>query len=353
MSDESKKKSADRCLKFGPATYRTFAIGIDLIGWSAANSPQVLARVLENEKIQKKLADELKRAGEELMKQQRGGKPLSLDTTMGKLGSTAGEVLKKPLVREVKNSAKYKKLQASLNQTKCAFDHTPVGVFVNENKTLLIVVGSVAAIGGGVAMYRAKAGDVPAKAYSLLPLLTPRKIGAVDLTLKDLKLVPSKREVSADVSASGKWKNVQANLELGATFANDALTRAAGKGSLILTFSPEWQGSASGSFSWSKEDADARRVIRGSAAVDARKRLSNNANLTVQLFGNYANDDKALTKQAGVRSDLVVNEAMGNDTRLTLSPSYSAKVTQARGSHGRGAARTDHRIYLNLKLEFH
>ncbi len=346
------KKSANRCSKFGPTALKTVVLGIDLVGWSAANSHRLIEKVLENEKVQKQLAAELKKAGEALMKEQAGGKPVTLSSSLGKLGSATGGVLQKPLTNEVKKSAEYKKLETSLTQVKCAFDKTPVGAFVNKNKTLLIIVGSVAASGGGVAMYRAKAGDVPASALKLLPELSIVTIGAVDLSVKNLQFKPSDRTVGADVKATGKWITVKANLEIGATFANDSLKRVAGKGSLILTLNPSWQGTASGAVSWSREDAETRRIMKGSAALGVRKKLSNNANLNFQLFGNIVDDDKAYSRQLGVKSSLAVKEAVGKNTQLTLSPSYSAKVTQARGSRGYSAPQTDHRVFINLKLEF-
>ena len=347
------KKSADRCSKFGPAAHKTVALAIDLVGWSATNSHRIVERVLENEKVQKKLAEELKKAGEALMKEQASGKKLSVGGTLGKIGGAAGGVLQKPVTNQVKQSLEYKRLDTSLSQMKCAFDSTPVGAFVNENKTLLIIVGSVAAIGGGVAMYHTKAGDTPAKALKLLPTLLPTfSIGAVDLSVKNLEFKPSERKVGADATAKGKWQGVQANLQVGATFANDALVRAAGKGNLILTFNPGWQATASGAFSWSREDAATRSMIQGSAEVGVRRKLSNNANLNLQLFGSYADNDKGIIGQGGVKSNLAMENAVGNNTRLTLTPSYSAKVTQARDSRGLSAARTDHRVMMNLKLEF-
>jgi len=215
MPDGTKSnKSADRCSTFGPAATKTVALAIDLAGWSAANSHRIIERVLENKKVQKKLAEALKKAGEALMKERAGGKSLSLGTTFGKMGSAAAGALQKPVGNDIKNSGKFKKLETSLTQTKCAFDNTPVGAFVNENKTQLIVVGAVAAVAGGVAMYHTKAGDTPAKALKLLPQLSVLTIGAVDLSVKNLEFKPSEQKVGADAKATGKWKSVQANLQL-------------------------------------------------------------------------------------------------------------------------------------------
>lgn len=141
-------------------------------------------------------------------------------------------------------------------------------------------------------------------------------------------------------------------LQLGATFANDALLRIAGQGSLILTLGPDWQGLAAGSFSWSREDADTRRVLQANASTGVRRKLSSHANLNLQLFGNYLDNDQGISQQGGVRSALTVDDAVGKDTRLTLSPSYSAQVNQDRHSQGYSTPRTDHRVFLNLKLEF-
>ena len=278
------------------------------------------------------------------MKEQTGGKSLSLGAPFSKMGSAAAGVLQKPATNEIKNSGKFKKLETSLTQTKCAFDNTPVGAFVNENKTQLIIVGAVAAIAGGVAMYYTKSGDVPAKALKLLPELSLLTLGAVDLSVKNLAFKPSEQKVGADVKASGKWTNVKANFQLGATFASTSLLRVAGSGSLILTFDPDWRGTASGGFSWSRENAETRPILTGSAAVGVRRKLTNNANLTLQLYGNYVDNEKGISQQAGLRTNLTVNDAVGKDTRPTLSPSYSAKMTQSRHDRGYAAPRTDNRF---------
>ncbi len=351
--DKTQKKSVGGCSKFGPAANKTVAVAIDLVGWSGKNSHRIVERVLEDKKIQKKLAEELKKAGQELMKEQTGGKAVSLGDSLGKIGGAAGGVLQKPITNHVKQSVEYKRLDSSLSQLKCAFDSTPVGAFVNENKTQLIVIGAVAAIGGGVAMYYTKAGDIPAKGLKLLPMLIPDfSIGSVDLSVKTLEFKPSQRRIGADATAKGKWKGVNADLQLGATFANDALVRAAGKGNLVLSFKPGWQATASGSFSWSRDNAEARTVIAGSAAIGARKKVSKNASLNLQLYGSYTDDEKGIAGQGGLKSNLTLNNAMGNNTRLLLSPSYSTKVSQARSNRGLGATQTDHRVMLNLKLEF-
>lgn len=343
MSGNMGSKAKGRCSTFGPTALKTVALAIDLAGWSAANSHGIVEKALENKKLQEKLAKEFKKAGEELMKEQAGGMPLSLETSLGRIGSVAAKTLQKPATSQAKKSSQYKKLDFSLTQLQCAFDNTQVGVFVNENKTMLIVVGVVAGIGGGIAMYHTKSGDVPAKAIGLLPELSVLKIGAVDLSVKNLKFTPSERRVGADVKAVGKWTSVKANLEMSATFANDSLQRIAGNGSLVLTLDPRWQGTASGSYSWSREDAGIE--TKSSGAVGIRRKLSKNANLNLQLYGKIADNDKGTSRQVGAKSSLAVKNAVGKNSRLIISPDYHAK------RKSRSSA-TEHRFFINLRLEF-
>jgi hypothetical protein len=340
------------CTKIGPALHRTVAVGIDLIGFSAVHSHQVLSTVLEDKKIQLQLAEALKKAGQELMAEQNSGKHLTLDDTLSKIGTAADGIVRVPVKNQYQRSAEFQRLESSLQQLKCAFDQTPVGAFVNENKTLLVIIGSVAAIGGGVAMYQTKAGDVPAKAFSLLPSLTPISIGSVDITLQNFELKPSERKVAFDAGMSGKWSRVEARLNLGATFAHDDLTRAAGSGKLTLYLGSGWQGTAGGAAGWSRDSGAVRSAIYGSAELGIQKKLSNTANVSMQLFGTYADGEKGMTNETGIRGNLAASKVMGGRTKLTLSPSYTVKTTQARDEFGPGPARTDRRVFVNLKLEF-
>ena len=228
------KKGTGNCSGFAPAVHKTVGLGVKLVGATALDTPQLIAKVLSDEKVKKQLAEKLKKVGEELMKQQNGGKQPSLGSSLGEIGSTVASSLKDPAISEVKKSPGYKKLQTSLSQTKCAFENSPVGVFINENKTLLIIVSSVAAIGGGVAMYHSRSGDGLAKYAKHIPEIDIYSVGGVNFSLKKFKFEPSTRTLGADVKASAKWKNVQANFQIGGTFKDKKLDNLSGSGKPIL-----------------------------------------------------------------------------------------------------------------------
>jgi hypothetical protein len=352
VSGDTNETTANQCGQFGPALTKTVSVAIRLLGWSATNGHGLVERVLEDVAIQNKLAEEFRKAGEELMKQQMGDKPLTLGASLGKFGSSARKVLEKPVVSSFKKSAAFKKLEKSLEETKCAFDDTPVGAFVNDNKTWLLVTGVVAVVGGGFAMYRAKAGDVPAKAFAILPFLAHRKIGAVDLSLKTFTLEPSTQTVGADLAITGEWTNVKAEFEIGAKFADEKLLSAAGKGKLVLTLSPRWEVSGAAAYSWSRDSLDDRRAVKASAEIGVKRKLSDDADVTFQLFGNYTDDDKALSRQVGIKANLTVKDVIQKGTKLTLGPSYDVKVTQGHHALGYDLPRTNETFFLNLRLEF-
>ena len=102
MSD--KKQSVGTCSNFGPAVHRTVGLGIKLVGATAQDTPKMIERILSDDKVKKKLAEKLKKVGEELMEEQNGGKQISFGASFGKIGSTVANSLKDPAVSEVKKS---------------------------------------------------------------------------------------------------------------------------------------------------------------------------------------------------------------------------------------------------------
>jgi hypothetical protein len=170
--------------------------------------------------------------------------------------------------------------------------------------------------------------------------------------MQNFELKPSERKVAFDAGLSGKWSKVEANLNLGATFAHDELTRAAGSGKLTLYLGSGWQASAGGSMGWSRDSGAVRSAVHRSAEIGVQKKLSNTTNISMQLFGSYVDGDKGMSNETGIRGNFVSSKVMGGNAKLTLSPSYTVKTTQARDQFGPAPARTDRRVFVNLKLEF-
>ncbi len=350
QSKEEKKAATQTCRSLPAAAKRTVALAIKIPG--AAHSS--VTKVLEDRELQLAVANELKKAGEKLMKEQAEskGKGISMGASLQKVGAAAQKKLQEPVVKELKKTEEYKKLEKGLAEFKCAFDNTPVGAFVNENKMLLIIVGAVGAIGGGVAMYYTRSGDVPAKAYSLLPFLTPIKLGSVELNASGVKFKPSERQFEATIGAKGEWTGVKANLELSAAFKNDKLVGGGAKAGVSLALNPRTTGFISGSGSWKQGKDNNPDTAKGRADLGVKRKVSKRVNLQMQLYGELDQNDKNRKTQVGVGGKLKVAEPIGSQSSLSLDLSLGTGHYQSRVGSGYGARQNDHRVNVGVTFLF-
>lgn len=355
MSEPS--AAAQRCASLEQAANRTVVLAIDLVGATVRDSPQLLQRVLSSDSVQKALAEALRKAGQDMMEEQSRGQLVTFGQSMQRLGSAAGGVLRSPTESEVRKQREFLRLEQGLRELGCAFNESPVGVFVNENSTLLVVVGTVAALAGGVAMYYTRAGDAPASLLEKLPKLDVLKIGAVTISAGNFTFRPSERAAGASLQASGRWQAVKASLELRASFANDRLTQAAAGAQLTLTISPSTSINGALSFQWAQATPADPQLMQGSAEIGMRRQLSDRADLRLRLFGRFADSvDAGRTGTAGAGAGVTLKRPFGPGTNLTGGVDFTTQGPLG----GQNPAllpngqpnRPDQRLMLKLQLEF-
>lgn len=317
-NDPAPQAEPTRCPSFDRAGHRVVALGIDLAGVTIRDSQHILERVLAKPEVQDALAAALRQAGQDMMNQQILGQPLTLDQSLSRLGTAGGGVLRAPTESEVRRQREFQRLEQGLRELRCAFDHSPVGVFVNDNKTLLIIVGSVAAIAGGVAMYHTRAGDAPAELLSLLPRLDVLKIGGVTFSAGNVRFTPSERRVSGTFGATGQWGIVRASLDLSLTFASDALQQAGAQTRLELRFDPRISAHVAGSLRWSRGDATTQPSTTATAEIGMQQRLSQRSTLQFRFFGEFTDDQQGQRTRVGVGGQLGVGQPFGPGTRLSI-----------------------------------
>lgn len=358
MSDtqSASKASAQQCPTFSAAANKTVAVAIELVGGAAASSPQLAVKILEDKGVQDAVAKALKEVADQMLKEQQAGKSIDADAAMKQLKDAMSKTVEKPLTESAKKAVQampeYQRLQMALKQFGCAFDKTPVGAFVNKNGTLLVIVGAVGAIAGGVGMYFAKAGDVPAEAFSLLPKLTPIKIGAITLTASKLDFKPSERKIDVDLTAAGEWKAVKASLELGASFANDQLTGARGKAELTYQLDPRTIAVAKANGAWKLGEAGKPTTYSGGGSLGLVFKLSERANLGFSLYGTHETGEASRSTKGGGNLDFTLKRPFGKGTNLTIGGGPSVGQTHPRLPDGFGPAPVDRRINFNLTLVF-
>jgi len=169
------------CRNLRGSTTRSVVLGIRLAGATVLNRDEIAEKALNDEKVQKALHEAFRDQARAMTEASLSGKALD---------GPAAKAFMKPMqkaavpaiLNQVKKQKEYTEAARGLNELKCEFNATPVGVFVDENKTWLIISGVVLSAGGIVAMYHAKSGDVPAKGLAMVTNLAANKIEIGDVT---------------------------------------------------------------------------------------------------------------------------------------------------------------------------
>jgi hypothetical protein len=178
------------------------------------STPQTATKVLEAAVNDKKFLDaveaELKNRAQELLKASSGGGTPITGEQVQKVGekllSGLGDVgktqFKEAVISAAKQTSEYQLLEAGIKRVETAFKNAPIGVWVDTNKSLIIIIGAVAAIGTGLGLYLAKAGDSITQPIN--GFARAIEIGTLTLTPQLTTFVPSERRVG--VGIRGDWK---------------------------------------------------------------------------------------------------------------------------------------------------
>ena len=346
----NKKTKVETCPSFPAAAKKTVALAVKLPGAAIKDSYSNLNEVLNDPKLQNELASALKAAGQALMDEMAKNKTISAGKSLSRIAKVSGKNLQKPMTSQIKKSPEYRRLEKGLKEFKCSFDNTPVGVFVNNNRTLLIIIGVVGAVGSGVAMYYTRTGDLPAKAFRLAELISI-EIGAVSISAEKFVFTPSVRGIEVAIDTTAKWDNVKAKFGLSAAFKNDKITGVGGKSELSVELDPNTLMFVNASGSWAKGKDGNPNNIQGKSDIGVKHKISNRLNLQARVFGEYNQNDKARTLQYGITGS-IIRHRLANSYDLKVDARVGTGRFQNRVGAGFGPQRTDHRVFVNLKLNF-
>ncbi|MEM6761433.1 MAG: hypothetical protein AAF615_01020 [Pseudomonadota bacterium] len=197
MSDEKKCKSL---LEIVP---ETAVLAFDLVGWSEAHSPQ---RIAESKDVREAIDKELTKQAEALRKKHFSEKPVSQEDAVKFLSVVPKTILDK----------QSKEAQERL---KCAYNESPIGVWLDENSWVLYVFVPLIVGAAGTYMYVAKTGDLPASwATSMAKTkksFQTKKLGKITLGVSDISFVPSNRDLSVVAFGAMEWKRVALKFSMG------------------------------------------------------------------------------------------------------------------------------------------
>lgn len=205
-------------------------MSVRIIGSTPKTAPKIIEAALRDPKFLEAVEAELKSRTEEMLKSAAGGGLVVSSETVQrggeKLLSGLAEVGKNQFKTAVVNAAKatpeFKQLEAGVKRVEDAFKNSPVGVWVDANKALLIIVGAVAAIGGGVGLYMAKTGDSVVQPIN--GFARTIELGTVTITPKLAKFVPSERRIGVGIRGDWKFDRLQTSLNVMGTSVPGAAT---------------------------------------------------------------------------------------------------------------------------------
>lgn len=252
MSDEPKQ-----CTSVLNSAQRTIALAFDLVGATVDNLPSLVAGALQSPEVEKAIRAALEEQGKKLVSEhkddQKGGtivvtpeKVQGAGEAVGKAALNAGLT---QLEKKIKDSPEAKALQKSAEQLLEDFKCSPTGVFVDNNKTVLIIVGSVIAVAGVTSLYVFKFGDEIGKPITGKAVQV--KLGKLSLSGKLTKFEPSTRTLGAELTLGANWKSIdpkQANnvkLTVAGT-AGEAGAEGSAKGEVTVQLAPHLSGIAKG-----------------------------------------------------------------------------------------------------------
>lgn len=208
---------SDQCTDLPGSAVKTLVLAVDLVGYELENGPKRVAEALQNKAVLEAIQKALKEEAEKILKEQKEGLTVDGREAASRLAAEFGKAVldagSKQVKDDIEKSAAYKKVEKSLKDLECAFKKSKVGVFIDENKTVLIIVASGVVVGAATAMYVAGVGDKPLEWATDLAekKLKGIQLGKIDLSVPNLKIEPSTKRIEVEVGVNtARWKAIPA-----------------------------------------------------------------------------------------------------------------------------------------------
>jgi hypothetical protein len=218
---------------FEDAMVDSFVLGIRLVGYEAKHMEKRIPQILADPKVNAEITRALNKQMLELAREQTSGngagsgaRSLSMSMRNDVLPAMGDKYAK-----VVQSTDVYKAAKKGLVDLGCVWKKTPVGAWVDENKMLLIIVAGGLALGGGVALYRARAGDVPADWATRLAVkaLKFKILGDVEIGLDKLTFKPSEHAIALQAFTEfTAWKSVKTRFSANVATKEDTVVEFGG-----------------------------------------------------------------------------------------------------------------------------
>jgi hypothetical protein len=203
-------------------------LGIEIIPGTVENLPSLVSKALESGAIQKALQNVLEQQAKSLQREavmvsgphgsylvaRKTGKDAM--APLEAIGKSVGKGAEAQLKREFEATREVRDLKKRASDLECSVKKSPVGIWLDENKSTLYIVAAGLGLAGAAAMYATRTGDT-ATELLLDVLPTPFKfkpVGSLEIGLGVAKFKPSTRHIDLKTFAVADWKPIKAKLEL-------------------------------------------------------------------------------------------------------------------------------------------
>ncbi|MEZ6063812.1 MAG: hypothetical protein R3C19_25975 [Planctomycetaceae bacterium] len=344
-----------KCGSVLDAAQESLVLALQVAEKTLLESPETIQRILNDPKVKTAIEEAATKQAKELIDQQRKGKAVSSEDVRAKaaaLGKAVSAPAKTVALQELEKTAKgtaaYRKLEQSLKELECAWKQSPVGIWVDKHKGLLYIVGAGLALESAIVMYHFKAGDEVTEPLLKLTqgLVKFKVLGNVEIAAKEIKFVPSKREVGATMLTTATWEKVKVKFEAGITFQDASVAQASVRGDVEVKVIKGLDFNAHGAYSWNAPSPDApwqnqHRFDLGLGI--SYKKAFGVSRLTLQTM-MFATQDAETTKYGGKGSlDLKLTEYArpgGYKASVDLNLNVGANEMIKRLPPGSGADQT-------------
>ncbi len=203
------------------AAKKVVILAFDVADQTIINSPDLLSSTLQSKPVQ----EAIKKALEQFILPRVPTTAGALTEEDAKallktLQGTTAPAISKDLLDKIKKSYGYKDLEASINDFLATAACTPLGSWVNANKTLVLVSGLVLTLGGAVALFVTKTGG-PVIELPLAQLKDAKvplfKLGSLSGSATFGELKPSISEAGAGIILTDKFESISLDLKIAAT----------------------------------------------------------------------------------------------------------------------------------------
>jgi len=236
------------CRPLLDSTSQLVFLTLEITGDEASRLPGRILEALQSKEVQKAIETALLKEAKQLLTNQATGKAVESNSGAGfaqQVGKPSFNALSSDVRKQIENSPELLRLKKEAHDVLKDFQCTPVGTWVNENRTVAVIAGIALALAGGVAMYFTKRGDPLAKLVEGKGKKV--KLGKVELKGTFTKFEPSSQTVGASLSLTGKWDALKTDLTIAGTAVGSGGSASA-DGSIQVPLTGSLSAVASGKF---------------------------------------------------------------------------------------------------------